>query len=57
MFVGRDGRVLHSELERPSGNPALDRFTLGLVPRLTFRGATVDGVPADVWVQLPINLQ
>jgi len=57
MFIGRDGRVLHSELERRSGNAAMDRFTLGLVPMLTFRGATVDGVPADVWVQLPIRLR
>jgi hypothetical protein len=57
MFVGRDGRVLHSELSRRSGNVELDRFTLGLVPMLAFRGATVDGVPADVWVQLPISLQ
>ncbi|HEY0024564.1 MAG TPA: energy transducer TonB [Longimicrobium sp.] len=57
MFLGRDGRVLHSELSRRSGNAALDRFTLGLVPMLAFRGATVDGVPADVWVQLPISLR
>jgi hypothetical protein len=57
LFVGRDGRVLHSELERRSGNAALDRVTLGLAPMLTFRGATVDGVPADVWVQLPIRLR
>lgn len=57
MFLSRDGRVLHSELARRSGNVELDRFTLGLVPLLAFRGATVDGVPADVWVQLPIQLR
>jgi hypothetical protein len=57
MFLGRDGRVLHSELSRRSGNLGLDRFTLGLVRMLAFRGATVDGVPAEVWVQLPINLR
>jgi hypothetical protein len=57
MFLSRDGRVLHSELARRSGNVELDRFTLGLVPLVALRGATVDGVPADVWVQLPISLR
>ncbi|HEY7770700.1 hypothetical protein [Longimicrobium sp.] len=57
MFLSRDGRVLHSELGRRSGNLELDRFTLGLVPLISLRGATVDGVPTDVWVQLPIALR
>jgi hypothetical protein len=57
MFLSRDGRVLHAELARRSGNVELDRFTLGLVPLLALRGATVDGVPADMWVQLPIALR
>ncbi|MBW3655372.1 MAG: hypothetical protein KY444_04650 [Gemmatimonadetes bacterium] len=57
MFLSRDGRVLHAELARRSGNVELDRLTLGLAPLLALRGATVDGVPADVWVQLPIALR
>jgi hypothetical protein len=57
IFLARDGRVLHSELSRRSGNLELDRFTLGLVSLLAFRGATVDGVPTDVWVQLPLRIQ
>jgi hypothetical protein len=57
MFLSRDGRVLHSELARRSGNAELDRLTLRLVPMLILRAATVDGVPADVWVQLPIRLR
>ena len=57
MFLSRDGRVLHSELARRSGNVELDRFTFGLVPLVALRPATVDGVPADMWVQLPIALR
>jgi TonB family protein len=56
-FVDRDGRVRHAELARRSGNESFDRFALQLASQLAFRGATLDGVPRDVWVQLPLQFQ
>lgn len=55
--LGRDGRVLYTEVTRSSGSQPLDQFALDLVGRLNFRPASLDGVTRDVWAVLPITVQ
>lgn len=56
MLVDRDGEVVYAELARRSGREALDRALLQLAERQRFAPATLGGVPADVWVVLPIQI-
>jgi len=42
--------VLHS-----SGDPGLDKESLGVVARMRFRPATIEGVPVRVWVTIPMT--
>lgn len=56
MLVTRDGEVAHAALKRPSMNSEVDRQLLVAARRLRFRPAVVDGAPADVWVELPVEM-
>lgn len=57
LLVSRDGRVLHTEVQRPSGYAPLDEFALRAARSLLFRAASVDGVPRDVIAQVPIGVR
>lgn len=56
-LVARDGQVIYSELSRTSGSGAVDQFAIELFGRMRFSPATVQGVPVDVWVQQPVQVQ
>ncbi|HYW12468.1 MAG TPA: TonB family protein [Longimicrobium sp.] len=55
MLVARDGRVAYAYVQR-SGRPALDQALVRVTRRLRFQPATVQGVPVDVWVAVPVPL-
>lgn len=55
MLLTRDGRVAYSEMAISTGDAEFDSLALATADRLTFRGPrTIDGVPYDMWVLLPI---
>ncbi len=55
MLVARDGRVAYAYVQR-SGRPALDEALVRVTRRLRFQPATVQGVPVDIWVAVPVPL-
>ena len=56
FLIDRDGRVRHAGILSGSGVSEVDDFALQLIARTVFEPATVDGVPRDVWVSLPVLL-
>lgn len=56
-LISRDGRVVFTELERTSGNRAVDEFALQLFARMQFSPGTVNGRPRDLWVEQPVMVQ
>jgi TonB family protein len=57
MLVSREGEVAHARLARRTHQPSLDAAILAAARRLRFTPASVAGVPLDVWVEQPVNLQ
>jgi hypothetical protein len=57
MLVDRDGRVRHAEILAPSGSQQFDDFARRLAASAMMRPASLDGVPKDSWVLLPISVQ
>lgn len=57
MLVSREGDIAHARLSRRTHEPSLDAAILAAARRLRFVPATVAGVPVDVWVEQPVNLQ
>jgi hypothetical protein len=57
LLVSGDGRVLHTEIQRPSGYAPLDEFATEVTRLLVFRPASLDGVGRDVMAQLPIAVR
>ena len=57
MVIDREGRVRHVEIVSRSGISGMDDFVLQMMARTLFVPATVDGVPRDMWVSLPIFLE
>lgn len=55
-LLSRDGQVLHSEVMESSGDVRMDRFAGDLAREMRFLPASMDGVPMDVWVVLPIRV-
>jgi TonB family protein len=56
MLVDRRGEVVFANLARRGMHPQVDRALLELAQRQRFDPATLDGVPVDVWVELPFRL-
>lgn len=56
LLVTREGDVAHAALKRSSMNSEIDRQLLVAARRLRFRPAVVDGAPADVWIELPVDM-
>lgn len=56
MLVDRRGEVVFANLARRGMHPQVDRAILELARRQSFDPATVEGVPVDVWVELPFQL-
>lgn len=54
LRVGRDGRILESEVHRTSGRIEVDRIALDAVSVAVFDPALLDGEPVELWVNLPI---
>lgn len=52
--VGTDGRVTHRVVSETSGHCELDVAALGVARLMEFDSALVDGVPTEVWVEIPI---
>lgn len=56
IVVSRDGRALAAEVIDSQSPLTWDEGVLQLVERMRFQAPTVDGVPQDVLVQIPIRL-
>lgn len=48
LVVTREGRVAYAEVDRPTGDAAIDPHLEGIAMRLRFNPATLDGQPFDV---------
>lgn len=57
MLVSREGEVAHARLARRTHQPSLDAAILAAARRLRFTPASVAGVPVDVWVEQPVDVQ
>jgi TonB family protein len=56
MLVTRDGDVAHASLSRRSSRSDVDREVLQFARRLRFHPARARGVPVDVWVEQPLQV-
>lgn len=52
-----DGTVGETRVARASGQPALDEHARTVVTRLTFLPGLLDGVPAPMWAELPLEFR
>lgn len=56
MLVNRAGQVAYSEIDRSSGDPRIDGMARNVAAAMQFRQGSIDGVPMDLWVVLPIAI-
>lgn len=55
MLISRDGDVAYAGLAGRGVRPALNEAVLEIARQLRFHPASVNGVPIDVWVELPFQ--
>jgi len=55
MLVSRNGDVAYARLAGRGVRPALNEAVLELARQIRFNPASVNGVPVDVWVELPFQ--
>jgi hypothetical protein len=56
ILVSRTGEVVHSEVERTSGDGQTDAWAASVATAMRFHPASVSGVPRDAWAIVPITL-
>lgn len=52
FLIGSDGKVKQSKVTRSSGHPELDEAARTGISKCTFRPGTIDGKPAEAWLQM-----
>jgi periplasmic protein TonB len=55
VLIGADGRPLDAEIRKSSGYERLDRTALETVRKWRFVPGKRNGVPEDMWFNVPIN--
>ncbi|CAN5779049.1 hypothetical protein BH23GEM9_BH23GEM9_28020 [soil metagenome] len=54
FFIDEDGRVLRTQLSKPSGYPALDEAAINVANQMRFSPALNRDKKVQVWVEIPI---
>jgi periplasmic protein TonB len=54
FFIDEDGRVLRTQLSKPSGYPALDEAAIAVAQQMRFSPALNRDKKVQVWVEIPI---
>ena len=54
LLIDDDGNVIRTKLSKSSGHEALDAAGLKVIEQIKFTPAEHNGVPVNVWIQMPI---